>query len=602
MTSTSTAMSAGKVMVNGPEDGDQDQDPGWYDIDWDRVEDDVRRLRQRIFAASRDGDHKRVHNLQKLMLRSRSNALLSVRRVTEINAGRKTAGVDGKVALLAAHKAELADWVQHGSGSWTALPVRRVFIPKTGSTKLRALGIPVIADRALQALTVNALEPEWEARFEPRSYGFRPGRSCQDAIAAIFWTVAGTRTKRRWALDADLKAAFDRADHDHILTQLAGFPARDAVAGWLKAGVIGKDGFAPTEEGTPQGGVISPLIFNVALHGMEAAAGVAYRWDPYRKSEATVTGTPVLVRYADDFVALCDSREQAEQVKARLTPWLAARGLAFNEDKTRVVHLEGQGFDFLGFNVRRYGKKLLIKPSKAAVKRVRARLAAEMRALRGANAQAVITTINPIVRGWAAYYRGVVSTETFHSLDNYLWKLTYKWALYRHNRRSKHRIVARYFGQFCPTRRDRWVFGDRETGRYLTRFGWTKIVRHDLVKGRASPDDPTLTEYWARRRRKTGDDDIPPIGYHRIRLLKKQNGRCPICGGLLLHADHPPRSPEEWEQWAAATRKAITLNAIAVTDGSTNEKGRRLVHEHCRRRHRTRSSPATAPPTPQGPA
>ena len=256
---TMAELSAGTVVVNGPEGDDRarperDQ-TNWYDVDWDRVEDDVRRLRQRIFAASRDGDHQRVRNLQKLMLCSRSNALLSVRRVTEVNAGRETAGVDGKVALLAAHKAELADWVQHGSASWSALPVRRVFIPKTGSTKLRALGIPVIADRALQALTVNALEPEWEARFEPKSYGFRPGRSCQDAIAAIFWTVAGTRTKRRWALDADLKAAFDHADHDHILTQLTGFPARDAIAGWLKAGVIGKDGFAPTEEGTPQGGL-----------------------------------------------------------------------------------------------------------------------------------------------------------------------------------------------------------------------------------------------------------------------------------------------------------------------------------------------------------
>jgi len=595
MTAMSTAMSAGSVEANGPEDGDQDLDPDWYDIDWDRVEDDVRRLRQRIFAAARDGDHQRVRNLQKLMLRSRSNALLSVRRVAEVNAGRKTAGVDGKIALLASQKAELADWVQHPTRSWTALPVKRVFIPKSGSTKLRALGIPVIADRASQALTVNALEPEWEAKFEPRSYGFRPGRSCQDAIAAIFWTVAGTRTKRRWALDADLKAAFDNADHDHILDQLDGFPARDAVAGWLKAGVIGEDGFAPTEEGTPQGGVISPLIFNIALHGMEAAAGVAYRWDPYRQSEATVTGTPVLVRYADDFVALCDSREQAEQVKTRLGPWLAARGLAFNEDKTRVVHLD-DGFDFLGFNVRRYSKKLLIKPSKAAVKRVRARLAAEMRALRGANASAVIATINPIVRGWAAYYRSAVSTETFQGLDNYLWKLTYKWALYRHNHRSRRRIVSRYFGQFHPTRNDRWVFGDRDSGAYLTRFAWTKIVRHDLVKGRASPDDPDLTEYWARRRRKTHDGDTPPIGYHRTRLLKQQNGRCPICGGLLLHADHPPRSPEEWEQWAAATRKAITVNAIAVMGSSTGEKERRLVHEHCRRRHRPRGSPTSPAP------
>jgi RNA-directed DNA polymerase len=591
MTTISTALSAGTVGANGPEDGDHDQDPDWYDIDWDRVEDDVRRLRQRIFAASRDGDHRRVRNLQMLMLRSRSNALLSVRRVTEINAGRMTAGVDGKVALLASHKVELVDWVQHPAASWTALPVKRVFIPKTGSTKLRALGIPVIADRALQALTVNALEPEWEAKFEPKSYGFRPGRGCQDAIAAIFWTVAGTRTKRRWALDADLKAAFDHADHDHILTQLDGFPARDAVAGWLKAGAVGKGGFAPTDEGTPQGGVISPLIFNIALHGMEAAAGVTYRWDPYRKSEASVSGTPVLVRYADDFVALCDSREQAEQVKTRLTPWLASRGLAFNEDKTRVVYLD-EGLDFLGFNIRRYRSKLLIKPSKAAVKRVRNRLAAEMLALRGGNASAVIATINPIVRGWAAYYRGVVSTETFHSLDGYLWTLTYKWALYRHNHRSRRRIVTRYFGRFHPTRKDRWVFGDRDSGAYLTRFAWTKIVRHDLVKGRASPDDPDLIEYWARRRRKRDDDDIPPIGHHRTRLLKKQNGRCPVCGGLLLHADRPPRSPEEWEQWAAATRKAITMNAIAVMGSSTGEKERRLVHEHCRRRHRPPRQPS----------
>jgi len=572
-------------LVNGPED-----DPThWFEIDWDQVEDDVRRLRQRIFAASQAGDLRRVRNLQKLMLRSRANALASVRRVAQINTGRKTPGIDGKTALLASQKAELADWVQRGSALWTARPVKRVFIPKAGSRKLRALGIPVIRDRVLQAIAVNALEPEWEARFEPKSYGFRPGRSCQDAIAAIFWTVAGTRTKRRWALDADLKAAFDHVGHDHVLDCLGAFPARAAVAGWLKAGVIDQDGFAPTEEGTPQGGVISPLIFNIALHGMEEAAGAAYRWNPYRDSEATVPGTPVLVRYADDFVVLCDSREQAEQVKTDLTPWLAARGLAFNEDKTRVVHLD-EGLDFLGFNVRRYGAKLLIKPSKGAVKRIRERLADEMVALRGANASAVIRTLNPIVRGWAAYYRGVVSTETFQSLDHHMWMLTYKWALYRHNRRSKHRIVERYFGQFHPARTDQWVFGDRETGAYLHRFAWTKIVRHDLVKGRSSPDDPALAEYWAKRRRRNGD--APPIGRTRLHLLRKQQGRCPVCNGLLLHADHPPRSPEDWEQWAKAVRKAITVNAIAVTGSSTGEKEQRLVHEHCRRRRTARGSPA----------
>jgi len=339
--------------------------------------------------------------------------------------------------------------------------------------------------------------------------------------------------------------------------------------------------------------VISPLIFNIALHGMEEAAGAAYQWNPYRESEAAVPGTPVLVRYADDFIALCDTREQAEQVKTRLTPWLASRGLAFNEDKTRVVHLD-EGFDFLGFNVRRYGAKLLIKPSAGAVKRIRKRLSDEMLALRGANASAVIRTLNPIVRGWSAYYRGAVSTETFHSLDGYLWRLTYKWALYRHNRRSKHRIIDRYYGRFHPSRRDRWVFGDRETGAFLVRFGWTKIVRHDMVKGRASPDDPAMTEYWAKRRRRARD--VPPIGRARLLLLRKQNGRCPICGGLLLHADHQPRSPEEWEQWAAATRKAITMNAIALTGSSlSGDKEQRLVHEHCRRRRTAQGSPALLP-------
>ncbi len=515
------------------------------------------------------------------MLRSRANAVISVRRVTEVNAGRRTPGIDGKVALLASQKAGLADWAQQRSGLWTARPVRRVFIPKPGSAKRRALGIPVIADRALQAMAVNALEPEWEARFEPKSYGFRPGRGCHDAIAAIFWTVAGSRTRRRWVLDADLKAAFDHASHDHILRQIGTFPARERIAGWLKAGVIEDGRFAPTEEGTPQGGVASPLIFNIALHGMEEAAGTAYRWDPYRETEATVPGSPVLVRYADDAVALCDSREQAEQVKARLQPWLAARGLAFNEEKTQVVHL-GEGFDFLGFNVRRYGQKLLIKPSAGAVRRIRRRLADEVRALRGANAAAVIRTLSPIVRGWSAYYRGAVSTETFHKLDRYLWQLLYKWALYRHNHRSRHQIVSRYFGQFHPRRKDQWVFGDRETGAWLPRFGWTKIIRHDLVKGRASPDDPALAGYWASRRRK---NQPPPIGATRLRLLRQQQGRCPLCGNLLLHADRQPRSPEEWEQWASAIRKAITRHAITGTGSPADEKEQRLVHEYCRKRH-----------------
>ena len=315
MTTTATATPDAVVVVNGPKDDLLD----WDGIDWRTAQEDVRRLRQRIFTASKVGDLKRVRSLQKLMLRSRANTLLSVRRVTEVNAGRKTAGVDGEVVLRSEAKAELVGWLQHHTEPWQARPVKRVYIPKRGSTgKRRPLGIPVIVDRCLQARVVNALEPEWEARFEPKSYGFRPGRGCHDAIEAIFHVGKGANPHRQWILDADLAAAFDRIDHDHLLDQLGTFPARGLIADWLKAGVIEKGRFTPTEEGTPQGGVVSPLLLNVALHGMEQAAGVRYQQTGIHAG-ITAPGSPVLIRYADDLVALCHTRDEAEQVKARLT-------------------------------------------------------------------------------------------------------------------------------------------------------------------------------------------------------------------------------------------------------------------------------------------
>jgi RNA-directed DNA polymerase len=566
----------GDAVVNGPEDDDLD----WCSIDWAAVEGDVRRLRQRIFTASRDGDLRKVRNLQKLMLRSRANALLSVRRVTELNAGRKTAGIDGTVVVTAPGKAFLADRVQRHSGSWEPQPVKRVYIPKANG-KQRPLGIPVIVDRALQALVVNALEPEWEARFEPKSYGFRPGRGCHDAIEAIYKVARGPNPSRRWVLDADLAAAFDRIDHSHLLDALDGFPAKGLIARWLKAGVVDKGRFAPTEEGTPQGGVVSPLLLNVALHGMEQAAGVRYR-HAGQMAGTTLVGSPVVVRYADDLVALCTSREQAEAVKTRLSAWLAPRGLAFNEDKTHIVNLD-DGFDFLGFNVRRYRTKLLIKPSKAAVQRQRERLAAEVRSLRGANAAAVIKRLSPMIRGWSAYYRTVVSSEVFASLDKYMWTLTYRWATYSHWNKSRHWVVNRYFGAFNGSRRDRWVFGDRDSGAYLSKFAWTKIVRHQMVPGTASPDDPDLATYWAKRRQR----NAPPVGGVNLRLLKTQHGRCPLCRGLLLLADREPQSPNEWEQWLTVIRKALRKQAISAErgHGDTDETDAlQLVHTDCQRR------------------
>ena len=450
----------------------------------------------------------------------------------------------------------------------------------------------MIVDRVIQARVVNALEPEWEARFEPKSYGFRPGRGCHDAIESIYKTVSGKAARRVWVLDADLAAAFDRIDHQRLLSAVGTFPARGLIGRWLTAGVVDRGRFAPTGEGTPQGGVVSPLLLNVALHGMEVAAGVRYR-TVGRHAGKTMPDSPVVVRYADDLVAMCFSRAQAEEVKERLATWLEPRGLAFNEDKTRVVHLD-DGFDFLGFNVRRYRGKLLIKPSTAAMRRIRERLAAEMKALRGANAKAVLQRLNPIIRGWSAYYRPVVSSRAFASLDQSMWTLTYKWAKHGHPNKPKHWVADRYYGSFNRFRRDRWVFGDRDSGAYLLKFAWTSIVRHQMVPGTASPDDPALAEYWIERRQRKK----PPMDGITLGLLKTQHGRCPICGGLLLHADREPQSPEEWEQWLKVTRKAVRKDAITAArqlGTPDDDVAVHLVHAHCRRNLAVEQSPALLP-------
>ena len=571
----------GGGVVNGPEGGV----PEWAAIDWRDAAEDVRRLRQRIFTASKAGDHKKVRNLQKLMLRSRANTLISVRRVTERNAGRLTAGVDGEVVLTPEAKARLADRVHRMIEPFKAMPVRRVYIPKAGRrTRRRPLGIPVIADRCHQARVVNALEPEWEARFEPRSYGFRPGRGCHDAIQAVYEVVKGKSPKRLWALDADLAQAFDKLAHDHILAMLGTFPARGTVAQWLKAGVVEQGRLHRTEDGVPQGGVVSPLLLNVALHGMEQAAGARYeksgRW-----GARIAKGCPATIRYADDFVVLCHTRQEVLEVKARLARWLAPRGLAFNEDKTRVVSLS-EGFDFLGFNVRRYGTKPLIKPSKAAIRRIRERLRTELRSMRGSNAPTVIKKLNPIIRGWAAYYRTQVSAEVFDALDQYLWELTFKWARFSHANKPTRWVVARYWGRFNKARQDRWVFGDRKSGAHLHKFKWTNIVRHRIVMGVASTDDPALADYWGQRRRKAR----LPIDKTSLWLLKAQDGRCAICGSVFLPDDDRPQNPREWEQWLAGARKGLAKVVISPAP-EPDEHEPRLVHVRCR----DGSSPALLP-------
>ncbi len=377
----------------------------------------------------------------------------------------------------------------------------------------------------------NALEPAWEARFEGTSYGFRPGRSCHDAIEKIFVLARPNKTKK-WVLDADIKGAFDNISHDYLLKVIGPVPGKELIKQWLKAGYVEQEVFYATERGTPQGGVASPLLANIALHGMEEASGVTYN------CRGELVGKRAVVRYADDFVCFCETREDAEQVQSILTEWLKERGLTLSEEKTRIVHLT-EGFDFLSFNIRHYpapqtartGWKLLIKPSKEAVKDIRKKLKDQWETAQGANVQSALAKLNPIIRGWANYFRSTVAKEIFNTLDNWMFYKASRYATRTHPKKSKDWQHRKYWGQLNLDRDDHWVFGDKQTGAYLLKFSWFPIERHVLVKGTSSPDDPHLADYWMKRQARLAKD----LTLSKQKLAKRQKGRCPECGESLFN-------------------------------------------------------------------
>jgi len=443
----------------------------WSNLPWRKLEQSVFKLQKRIYKASARGDTKTIHRLQRLLMKSEAARMLAERKVTQDNRGKRTAGVDGAKNFAPKQRLALAgDLKVEPSGK----PVRRVWIPKPGKTEWRPLGIPVLRDRAAQTLAPFALEPEWEAYIEPNSYGVRPGRSAHDAIEAVFGAVS---RKAKWVLDADIASCFDRIDHKALLAKLNTFPfVRRAIRGWLKAGVLDGARFSPTTEGTPQGGSISPLLMNVALHGLETAIRTAFPSRVTRGGKAILSWQPIVVRYADDFVVLHQDRDVIEQTRHIAAEWLTGMGLELPE-KTRIVHTldrhdDQVGFDFLGFNVRHHrvgkhhtacstngeplGFKAIISPSQDAQKRHVADMAAVLRRNLQAPQEAVIDELNAKIQGWTGYHRLVPSRDAFHRMDYLLYQKLRRWAQRRHPNKTPG-WVARHYWHSDGARN--WVFG-----------------------------------------------------------------------------------------------------------------------------------------------
>jgi len=536
----------------------------WNQIDWRQAVQYVRQLRREIFRAAKRGDLKMVRTLQRIMLRSYENRVVSVRRVTQTNRGKNTPGVDKVVLKTPAARGKLVDRLGEYE-PWKPLPAKRVYIPKANG-KERPLGIPVIIDRALQAVSKNALEPFWEALFEDSSYGFRPGRTQHDALQRIFYLARSSGT-RRWVLDADIKGAFDNIDHEALMDAIGNYPGRELIRQWLKAGYMEGGVYHSTDSGTPQGGVISPLLANIALHGMEKALGIKFwvRKDSDRSPELHPKSVG-LVRYADDFVVFCHTREQAEEAKNKLAVWPQARGLAFSEEKTRIVNLE-EGFDFLGFNIRLYqvknakhGYRLLTRPSRKSVKEQARKLKEVFRKCHGHSADHLCKMVNPVIRGWANYFRVGVSTRAFAKLDRYLFKLQWQWAKRQHPNKSKGWRRKRYWGTVTAAGGSIWDFKTQYT--HMRKYSWTPIKRHVLVRYGACWDDPDLEAYWAARKAQEAINSLD--GFQR-KAAEQQKWVCPNCGDWLMNG-------EEWHEHHVVQRK---------DGGQRTLENIRLVHLFC---------------------
>lgn len=556
----------------------------WQDVDWKMVNSRVTKLRFKIFTCCKNKEFRKAKSFQRLMLKSKANLLQSIRRVTQFNKGKRTSGIDELVIQTPSDRVKIFNELsKEGLYTWQPKPVRRIYIPKPDGTK-RPLGIPTLKDRIWQSVVKNALEPEWEKKFETSSYGFRPLRSYNDAINRIY--VSLSKKSKLWIVDADISGCFDNIGHSHLLERLNHFPAKTIIEKWLKAGIL-TDGIWFESNGTPQGGIISPLLCNISLHGIENEIGVKYNKRGY------IIGPLLFVRYADDIVILCIAYEDALLALENLRFSLSTRELEVSDKKTRIVHAF-EGFDFLGFNFRIFMKRksegpkiiknsshdrvfyekfnrkdsiLIIQPSEKSVKNFKTKIKSIFQLNKQVKTKNLIGKLNPVIRGWALSKKCWHSNRTFGALDHYIYILSWRWIQRRHPQKNKGWLKDKYFNHLQRYGiNNKWVFTDQETGNFLYQLKWTGIDRHIFIRNNALPDDPSFKDYFIKLKEQRYSKSNPYFDNRLSReLATSQRFTCPMCDDDLFNGESLQKH-----------------HIIYYTDGGkTNFKNLVLLHQAC---------------------
>ncbi|AXE97320.1 group II intron reverse transcriptase/maturase [Paraburkholderia hospita] len=545
----------------------------WHAIDWRRVERNVRGMQIRIAKATREGDWRRVKALQRMLTRTLSAKLYAVRRVTQ-NQGARTAGVDRELWDSPESRWEAIGRLKRRG--YRPLPLRRVFIPKANG-KERPLGIPTMRDRAMQALYLLALEPVSESTSDPNSYGFRIGRSTADAMAQIRVCMS-QEVSAEWVLEADIKGCFDHISHDWLENHV--HMDKAILRKWLKAGLIYNGQLQATEAGTPQGGIISPTLANVTLNGLETEL-MTHLGAKLGKLKAKKLKVNV-VRYADDFVITGASREVLESaVKPWVEAFLAVRGLRLSEEKTRITHID-DGFDFLGWNFRKYSGTFLVKPSKKNVQTFYRKVAETISGNKAVKQEDLIRLLNPMLRGWAQYHHTVSATKAYNRMEHLIFQRLWRWSKRRHPQKNAGWVRKKYF-HTVGTRQ--WVFaapkvwGDDNEGLFeLFQVSSRTIKWHKKIMGDYNPFDPMWEQYGEQLRQKRMWESMR---YRKqwANLYMSQRGLCAYCGCALT-------DETGWHDHHLEYR---------MHGGSDALSNRVLLHPHCHQQVHTGRIAVTKP-------